>query len=284
VPALALVPILAVLVAMLAMSMAASWDVTFGPMLKGLASLFDKATITAFGHTVAVLGWLAAAVRNFEATLRNAIGGAVAHLAWPLAYAIRGVGHAFLYPARALADLAGDTADALWRLRSVVVPRMIAAKTAWIPRHLAALAAAIAALPHITRRIVVHDAPTFVRHTVVQVARAVANPALPRIGRLEREAGALGKRIDSLAKRLTVPLGLAAVGVALSTLGLGWTRCSRVKKLGKRVCGIDDGLLESLLADALLVVGTISLVEFAEGLLAGMDEFTPQIQKFWQAD
>jgi hypothetical protein len=46
---------------------------------------------------------------------------------------------------------------------------------------------------------------------------------------------------------------------------------------------MDTDLLDSLLADTLLIVGTISLVEFAEGLQAGMGELTPQIRRFWKA-
>jgi hypothetical protein len=198
--------------------------------------------------------------------------------------AVRGVGDAFYYPALVTYRLALDVQHAVTGLRRIVIPAMIAAKIAWIPRHLARLEAEVASLPRTVPRIIINDIPAHVKPIAAKIVHEAVAIPWPRIRTVEREAGALGKRIDSLAKRLTVPLGLAAVGVALSTLGLGWTRCSRVKKVGKQVCGIDDSLLDALLADALLVVGTISLVEFAEGLQAGIGDVVPQIQKFWQAD
>ncbi len=74
----------------------------------------------------------------------------------------------------------------------------------------------------------------------------------------------LWKRVRS--EKLVIGAGVitGAVAFALSKLGLGWTRCSYVKRLGKSVCGMNPNLLESLIAGSLVVAGSISIVELAK--------------------
>lgn len=80
------------------------------------------------------------------------------------------------------------------------------------------------------------------------------------------------KRIHRLERRVTPAALVAAVAVALGRLGLGFIRCGNVKKVGRRICGMDAGLLDSLLLDTLAIFGVVSIVEFAEGLVAIEDE------------
>ena len=85
------------------------------------------------------------------------------------------------------------------------------------------------------------------------------------------------------------PLGLAgaaltaAVAATLAKLGASWIRCSNWRKAGRSVCGMDASLLESLLADSLLVFGTLSLVEFAQEMVAVTDTAVRPITTFWRA-
>ena len=44
---------------------------------------------------------------------------------------------------------------------------------------------------------------------------------------------------------------------------LPWYQCSNVKKAAKGLCRMDSSLLDSLLADALILGGSISIVELA---------------------
>lgn len=97
---------------------------------------------------------------------------------------------------------------------------------------------------------------------------------LPGTTGLEGSIDAIKKRLKKLEK---VGLGAAAVGivgVALNRLGLGRARCNNTDKALKRLCGLDPNLLESILADTLAVFGTISIVEFAEG----MQKLAPGVQ------
>ncbi len=277
------IPIIAVLVGLFAWQASQAWDFTFGAVLQALARHVDAVALPlAFGRSIN-FHFLAQAIRAVDKEVRHLIGVAVTATSAPLVLAIHAVTSLFRYPARELADLTADVTHTIGQLRRVIVPAMLAAKVASIWHHIAALEARVG---HVLVRPavhIVHDITHVVRtSTRVIVAKAQAIP-LPRIGRLEREAEGLGARIRSLGRRLSPAAAAALVVATLARLGLGWLRCSRVKRVGKQVCGMDENMLESLVADTLLVVGTISLVEFAEGLLAGMDEFTPQIKKFWRA-
>jgi hypothetical protein len=61
--------------------------------------------------------------------------------------------------------------------------------------------------------------------------------------------------------------GLLTFGLALlKRLGLSWLRCPRVGKVGKTVCTMNPGLLESLLLDAALLTVAFNLEDFAREL------------------
>lgn len=89
---------------------------------------------------------------------------------------------------------------------------------------------------------------------------------------LGRTITGIRKRLRRLERITAAGVGVGAVALALSRLGLSWVRCRKVGKVGKRLCGMDDSLLDSLLLDALVGIGAASVVEFAEGLRAIEDE------------
>lgn len=104
----------------------------------------------------------------------------------------------------------------------------------------------------------------------------------PNTGEIDAALKWARGKIGQLSKLGTIA---GIVGLTLATLGrvgLGWTRCSNVNKVGKTACGMNPGLLESLLADTLLVVGTVSLVEFAQGMQGIMGEVVPPVRSFWR--
>ncbi len=264
--------------------MAASWDVTFGPLLRGLAEQISQIPIGARIRKYLGLGLLASGILTFEANMRRSIGDAVGKMAGPLAAVFIALRHAFVWPVRQLQSLATDTAEALWGLRTVVIPAMIAAKVGWIPRHLAALSAEVA---RIAAR-----APSHIVHKTVEITKPIVKVAistagavtLPRIHGLEHDLSDLAKRLRELAKRAPVALTAAALTAIVARTAFRWVRCSRVTRAGKHICGMNEQAFSSLLQDTALIVGTISLVEFAHGMQSVMDEIAPPVRHFWTAD
>jgi hypothetical protein len=53
-----------------------------------------------------------------------------------------------------------------------------------------------------------------------------------------------------------------------------------MKKAGKRVCGLDAGLLDALLLGSTLIVGTISLRDFAREMEAVTEEAAGLVRGF----
>lgn len=274
----------AVIVALFAWQMAASWDSTFGPLFESLASKIDGYKIPLRGLPDIHFHFIASAIRSVAAEIRHLIGLVAHYTAWPLVQLFHAVRHAFWYPARQLRGVAEDTASALYALRHVIVPAMIAAKVAWIPRHIAALAQQVASLVARAPVHIVHDITRVATHYATTVVnKAVAVP-WPRIRAAEREVAGLDRRVRSLEKPAALAALAAILTATIARTSFRWLRCSRVRRVGKQVCGMDAGILDALLADTLLIVGTISLVEFAEGLQDGMSAFAPQIRRFWDAD
>lgn len=274
-------PLLILCAALVLLGLQKGWQASFGRLFYALAaSIALLPTLVILNRHIG-FGGIANAIRAASDSIYNWLGQAVAFMTAPFSMFVRYMAQVLEAPALQAQLLAADVLHALTVLRRTLVPQMIASKVAWIPRHLARLEAQVASLVARAPVHIVHNIEHVVAKTTqVVVTKAVAIP-FPRIGRLEREGEALSKRIDRLARRVAPAAIVAAVVVALSKVGAGFVRCAKVKKVGRQVCGMDNDLLDSLLADTLLVVGTISLVEFAEGLQAGMDDLTPQVRRFW---
>lgn len=138
-----------------------------------------------------------------------------------------------------LPKLSAATARALVAAAVATYVRPYLADLRWLHRHFSALTQAI--------------------------PRALPIPTVPAIPNLR-------KRIGRLEKIAAAGLGVAVVARALSRLRVGWIRCNKVGRLGRAACGLDEGLLESLLTDALAIFSVVSVVEFARELRAVEDE------------
>lgn len=127
---------------------------------------------------------------------------------------------------------------------------------------------------------------------------------LPRLGRLEREydrvidrdiAGLRAKvktAEDTATKAwdyvrshpwtVVTDAFVAAVAVALTRLGLGWTRCPTAKQVfDRRGCRMWSDL-DGLLAAALGIAATMSLVELAEAEKEVIGDISSVVRRFWQ--
>lgn len=121
------------------------------------------------------------------------------------------------------------------------------------------------------------------RARVAAIAAGLADAiphTLPRLGRLERDLSAAEKWLKE-HRWLASYAGLLGLGLALlKRLGLGWTRCTNMNRIGKRICGVNPSWVEDFLAATLLVVGTQSFEEFVKEAQAGFDLGLEGLQLF----
>ena len=208
----------------------------------------------------------------------HAISVGATHRMAPLARWLYGLGSLAIGAGWALRHFAADTAYAIDRLATVVLPREIRRATLPIRktagRALAGALAAGLAVKHLRRyldRLYTHQ----IRPALHHLNRAVTVT-------IPRELGRVGFRLRDLERSLAHPsprwLRRIAAGMWVAFLAgafaralarrFPWLFCRKVKNVGGRICGLDQGLLDSLLMDTLLITGTVSVVAFAEELQA----------------
>lgn len=189
-------------------------------------------------------------------------------------------------------------------LTTVTIPNMIRAKTAPIERKAdaaeaqAKAAAGIAhalpknakardrtkevtviqrvAMPHAEEWGWIHDHYGTLKKVVLGVVASAAGVALPHAPSLPVPWRDAIKGVRKRLGRVEALLGVSAFALMMTrVLRLPSPRCltrGGVGKAARRLCGMDQSLLDSLLGDALAIAGLLSVVEFAEGLLAIEDE------------
>lgn len=276
-----LVPVGLILCFLFLFMLQQGYSASLGAFLQLLATAFDNLSFNIRFIGNVGLKFIGDGIRAIDNAILHAIGAAMdaTHVAFNASL------HAIAYMIRETAATMGDLADgtekSLQTLRHVVIPALIKSGTHWISVSLAAILKRLTALEHAAGSIthyVTHLVTHEVTHVVAKtteitrtvyvkvpaaVTKAVAIP-FPRIGALERTEAALGKRVKALEK----VAGVAAVGViasaVLGRLGLGWTRCSKVGRLGKALCGFPESAIDDLLAGAVIVAGSISIVELAK--------------------
>ncbi len=227
--------------------------------------------------------FLATPFEAVDHAVRHAIGVAISATQHVWNYALGYVAHLITEAGEAIAGGAEDTLRAIQILGGHTIPHAITNRIAQLRVQVARLEHTLSRAPAvgwhaITKRLAALE------HAIAVKAAAVAGTLpIPRIGRIEHDLTGVEKWIRSRGRLLTIAGISALLIAALGRLGLGWTRCSKVGRTGKQLCGMDESLLESLLADTLLIVGTVSLVEFAQGMQGVTAEVAPLIRTFWRA-
>lgn len=111
---------------------------------------------------------------------------------------------------------------------------------------------------------------------------------------LPREIGRIRTREKAIETQLRKPSrqwlrriaaamwGAYLLGALLKVLArrFPWLFCRKVRTVGSRLCAIDQDLLNSLLADTLLIAGAISVVSFAQEVKGFMGVAEPAIKAF----
>jgi len=253
------------------------WQHTFGALLLAMASV--KIDLGWFG-SIHPFGFL----KDANTAVLNALEYGISHSEHAMGYLFHGAAVIQGWIARELVGLARDTlAWADW-FQHAHLPRWLKALVyALVPPALIyrLVRAALAAdLPHIVR--VTVERVGVKRRTLVGLIAAAIAVAFPgairpwalrhRLGKLERDTTSIWKRLSRLEKLIGAT---GAAALLVKALGLSSIRCVKDGNLGRaarRWCGLDSSLVDSLLADTLAIAGILSVVEFAEALLAVEDE------------
>lgn len=240
---------------------------TFKPFLIGFAVILEVVKVGGFGHYARPFGPVASFLRDSAAKIDEGISAVARGAERGVAFMGEQIAQQIRWAGSLIGDLAETIEHRFHRLLLLFPPAAILWATVravqalpqlWGVAHRAAHAAAAAYTATV-------DAGSWVRG---------------RFNRTERELANQAKRIRSLAHRLTKTGALAIVATALAGLGLGWLRCPRVGRLGKRACSMDADLIESLLADSLILAGSISLVQFLHELQGVTDEVVTGVRHF----
>jgi len=258
---------------------------TFKLLLVALADIFDAISIPIPTHAVKPFGTLAAWLRSAAA----AIDHALAQIALDAEGGVVMLWHGLAQQVQWLGQVIGDGFEIVERRLQRLVLSTIPAQFGTLRRQLAhtigvlraAVASGAAAVELELARLRRGIDRTAARLERVIAAKAAA--VAGRVGQLERTTRGELTRLRRIEGTLTKAGAAALVGVALARLGLGWLRCPRVAKLGKRACGMDASLLDSLLADTLVIAGTVSLIEFAREMQDVTARSEGLIRRFWRA-
>ena len=294
------IALLALVMMVFAYAALKGYQFTFKPLLIDLGKLINSIAIpTPFGSKH-VLGGLGNWFINLAETIERALAGfylnteqGVSYLFDQLAKQARWLGHE-------LGALA-DAVDKKWSWWLAAVPPLAAL---WAAVHAVkgigklARTAVLPDLAKLRRAVATAEADAAgVESELEHLARGIDRTAKALGGRITRTGAEIGTAVGGLAgsigltwtwiqrlRHVLTKQGAAAlVAGALATLGLGFLRCPRFAKAGKRACGMDASLLESLLADTLIIAGTVSLVEFAEGMQTVTADLIGPIRTFWRA-
>jgi hypothetical protein len=272
------------------------WKNTLGALIDALTSLL---TIRAFGVHIN-FGWpldklnnyvqhaLSVGVKDTEKAMGLFFHAAGIILGWMVNYMVA--------TARTMEHMLG------WLIHVYIPGRASwAASLLYPPALIAKIVRSIIAkeLPHVGKvvKAVAHDATTVI-YRPVKAFGARLTKAEKRLAALAAAIAALGgaihlpgptlslpktwrgltRRLSRAEKRIKRVEGLFAAGVLAVVMAnvLGVTakclRSGNVGKVARRICGLDVRTLENLLLGTVAIVGTLSVVEFAEAMLAVEDE------------
>lgn len=262
---------------------------SLGAALVALANVIGAVRLPGILGGGRIFGFLADALTGIDNEIRHALGVGIAALQTTWNEAVSYTAQAIHWIGHEIGALAHDTAQAVETLSVRQVTNVYKKVNPGLARRVGALAAAVAALTRQLEHVIAREARVAkakaqaVEHAIALPAPIAIPKTLPKVGTIEREADAALARIRDFARRFGPAALLGTLAFALGRLGITWARCSNVNKLGKRACGMNPDLLESLLADTLLIAGTLSLVEFAHEMVDVTDTAVKPIQRFWRA-
>lgn len=279
------------------------WVSTFGKLLLTLAGPFDKVNwrFSVLGHGFSFgFGWVATLLRHTNSAALALFGAGIT----ATDYAAKRLWHWTAYlveqTGRVIGDLAESTYSELRYLRHISMPGFvhaalhpIASKVEWLIHRMQHLEVNPTTIIHRVTRVLdprvktlEHDVARL-EHAVALAGAAVLTPPipvrLPGLAGIRTGLDAIRARVGRLAHELSPAVLAGLVATALVTLRLGWLKCGGVRRVARHACGMDRDALDVLLEATTLIVGTVSLVEFARGMQGLTDEIAAGTTAFWRS-
>lgn len=229
---------------LVALGLLHAYRATIRRILLAVADELDGVSLSIFGHRKHLFGPISSAIRWADDQVTHALGALAIATERPAVWLFHMVTRQLSAIGDEIGGLAYDVARRFTHTAEVTLPNL----RRHVDRRIAAAVAGLAAIAATVHGTVAVDLP-HLRREVADV-RGYTRRLLRRLRRVER---------------LLAPAAFAAaVAVALGRLGLRVLRCPQFLRAARRTCGMSPDLLESLLADTLLILGPLSLVEFAE--------------------
>jgi hypothetical protein len=281
-----------------------AWVATFGKLLHLLAAKMQALSISVpigFGKKVGVgLGFVGDVLLNIDGTALRILGLGIDATDWAAKTLWYYIAYYTAETGRVMGDAFEQTYKALWHATNVTLPHYtgvaihpLASKIEWLMRHRSSVSTTATTIVKPVTRIIDPKIGALEREVkalataVAAAGAAVPVPGIPvripSLGGIRHGIAGLWHEVGRLSKLLTPAGVLGLVMAALVRLGLGKLSCRNVKRGAERVCGMDADLLESLLADTLIIFGTISLVEAAKDMQAVTGELADVTRWFWRA-
>ena len=261
---------------------------TLGALIVALANALNSVTLPGWIGGAHIFHWAAKELDALDADILNAFGTAISALEHALNYTLHFAASSTTWLARETAELAADTYAGFEAGYRTIVPHWVRKRLIPALVRLGVLGEAIDALQNVHIPSLHHTITIIKRETlpvqyIVKTAYVHTIPrTIPKIGGIERDISDLKNRLKHLGESLVPAVILGALIAALSQVGAGSVRCAKVNRWNKGLCGINEGLLDALLAElAILVVGG-SLIEFAKALQPFTHDIGAASMQFWR--
>lgn len=227
-------------------------------VLAGLGSLTDK-----IKHAIeqALTNAVAAAYQGYDKLV-----GASLHQGARL---VDRVAHVLDLQAAALLSLTKVLPNLTWTKTIKLAPTIVKTGAKGLAAEVDRLAAQVQELAHDVAAV-----PQAIPQAVPRVIPGAIPALRKRVGTLEGGVGKVWDYIRSHAVNYGTLAFAGAVAVALARMGGTFVRCRNTQLLGRRLCGLDKALLDSLLLGTLAIIGTLSIRDFAN---AAIDTVEPTI-------
>jgi hypothetical protein len=242
----------------LAIAMMKVWKETFGTFLRHLADWIDIPISVPIHGPIHPLRRVSHLIRAADQQVMNAFGWVILHGENAASWCFSRAGEIFWLTVHEFADLAHDLVDAVQRTTVQTIP-------ASIRKAEAATLARLRGIDHAIGRLEAQAKAQLKRlqvgidrmgHRLESSITHAIHGVGARVGRLERTAKADAKHLARLDAKWRTRAFAAAVGIALTRLGLNWLHCPALGRAGKKIGCKGFGLLDDLLAlsfDAILL-------------------------------